>query len=571
MSWTKYKTLPETLELLGQLSETCASFGGPVSRFLNRLVQDSDYASLVDYEFDYQNIDIIDAIYARQIHGLFSKFEDLPLGRDKRLAALRTFVDAELKCFETNKSFRASRSQVVFEPDVSAVFHYAQQKICRMLGDVPSLDSLNFAFGPGANTNVKGALASPRVKLSAPLTCSSNLIPTVGGFLAEFPHWVSLHAHASSDSSDIVNVVETPGKISFVPKNAKTYRTICVEPLLNSLFQKGIGSFLKNKLLHSQIDLSDQTRNQRLARRGSDDGSLATVDLSSASDCISRELVFSLLPLDWALFLDSARTSRVDFPKDSDEAILKELPNWRPRVPSGDPFQGYLLEKFSSMGNGFTFELESMIFYALSYGVCKSLGLSYQDVSVYGDDIIIPSDAFPLLSRVLEAAGFSINTKKSFSSGPFRESCGADYLNGFDIRPFYQKSLVNESTLFTMHNFFFRSGEFQLASTVKDLCNPSYVLTGPDGMGDGHLIGHFTLRRNRKLDRDGYGGGYFDTYILRPREYTTPLPGDALIPLYSVYTRSGKENPTNPFSVRGSLGYAKVSIYTLSGSCINPI
>ena len=88
------------------------------------------------------------------------------------------------------------------------------------------------------------------------------------------------------------------------------------------------------------------------------------------------------------------------------------------------------------MGNSYTFELESLIFFSLAYATCTHLGLSPKNVSVYGDDVVIPVEAMNLFREVLTVCGFIINTDKSYSSGPFRESCGADYLEGLDIRPF---------------------------------------------------------------------------------------------------------------------------------------
>jgi len=348
------------------------------------------------------------------------------------------------------------------------------------------------------------------------------------------------------------------GKVAFVPKSAKTRRTIVVEPGLNSFFQKGVGSYIKDRLSHYDIDLSDQTRNQDLAKRGSERGDLATVDLSMASDCVAQELVWNLLPLDWSIFLDQLRTPDVRLPAPVPSAKFAEA-----GLGVVSKRDTYRVKKFSSMGNGYTFELESLLFYGIAFSVTETLGLCTKDVSVYGDDIIIPVSAYDLLRKVLEHCGFSMNLDKSFCSGYFRESCGADFFNGFDIRPFYQKTLVSERTLFTMHNWFFRHGERELAKLVESMCNPCYLLYGPDGFGDGHLIGNHSLRYNREIKRRGWDGGYFDTYALSSKCNNKLLPGDAVLPSYSVYTRSGKDSPTDPNVIRGSAGYAKISIYTL--------
>jgi len=568
MSWIDNKDAQKSLDILGTLALTCKELGGPVSAEIYDLVSSRDYLALVSYEIDYSRFtndytSISDAIYARQILGFFQKLNFLDLGIDRKVAASERFVESEWMCERTNARLSLHRHYPSLNgSDAARILYYAQQKIVEILGELPPLSEFAFAFGPGANTNVKGALACPRAKLSVPIACSTNMTPTVHEFLSEVPAWAGLHAVGESEDSFIVDVTPSPGKVVFVPKNAKTDRSIVVEPILNSFIQKGIGSYIKERLLRFGVDLHDQSINQRRACVGSVDGSLATVDLSMASDCLAKELVFSLLPFEWSDLLDRTRTSTVLIP----ESVHRyNLPNAsRLEFDAESSLWKHTLSKFSSMGNGFTFELESLIFYAICFGVCKVGGFSEKNISVYGDDLIVPAKCMPLLKKSLEYCGFRLNDAKSFSNGPFRESCGADYLFGFDIRPFYQKTLVSERTLFTLHNFFVRHCELTLASVVEGLCDPRYVIYGPDGYGDGHLIGSHSIRRNRRLTRLGWCGGFFDTYVLKAKTFCKVLPGDAVLPVYSVYTRSGRDNPTDPDVVRGSNGYAKISIYTLS-------
>lgn len=562
MNWIDKRSSQQSLEILGQVALKCSTLGGPQSRALYELVVAKDYQSLLSIDIDYATGETRDIIMARQILGLYSKNPHLPLDIDRALVAADRFVVAETMCLATNRRLRSyRRDPSLLGSRLHSVFHGAAGTVASILGPVPLLDDLNCQFGPGANTNVKGAYACPRAKLSASLMCSYNLGPRVGEYLYEVPAWTQLHAISESEDSYICDVTLGHGKVTFVPKNAKTDRSIVVEPLLNSFFQKGVGSHIRGRLQRFGVDLTDQTRNQRLACKGSIDDSLATIDLSMASDCLSQELVRELLPIPWVQLLEDLRTGTVEIP----DAVMNILQN--PESNHGLPYNkgsGYLtLEKFSSMGNGFTFELESLIFYALTLSVCRVLGLHTNEVSIYGDDIICPSAAYPLLEEVLQVVGFSLNSEKSFVSGPFRESCGADYVSGIDVRPFYAKDRVNESLLYQMHNFFRRNGEFELADYVAQLCKPHMALYGPDGFGDGHLIGSHSLRHSRAVKRAGWGGGYFDTYMLCPVEFNKPLAGDAVLPVYSVYTRSGEHGPTNPYSVRGTIGYAKVSIYTL--------
>jgi hypothetical protein len=93
------------------------------------------------------------------------------------------------------------------------------------------------------------------------------------------------------------------------------------------------------------------------------------------------------------------------------------------------------------MGNGFTFELESLLFYALARATAFFSGIPGV-ISVYGDDIICPVQLCERLVWVLQWFGFSVNSEKSFTDGPFRESCGGHYWNGLDITPFFIRSPI---------------------------------------------------------------------------------------------------------------------------------
>lgn len=568
--WISPRSSEESLSIIRDLSQMCAVLGGPVAAELNTRLQrvqpdtiSTDLSYLMDLDLSYDGLSVLDAIYSRQILALVQKSDFLRYSeRSTESAAAERFVESERMCLETNRRLHyCNRKPHIVSPMVHHVLHVATRKIAAVLGEIPSLEHLPFSFGPGANTNVKSAKANPRVKLSAPLECSANLSPTVHEFLSETPAWMALHDLGVKEESFIVDVSVVPGKVMFVPKNAKTDRSIVVEPLLNSFFQKGFGSYIRSRLTRFNIDLSDQSKNQQLARRGSVDGSLATVDLSMASDCISYELVWSLLPYEWAETLSRLRSGDVVLP----ESVTQEIIDVQMMSGRMTPKSTYRLEKFSSMGNGFTFELETLLFFGIVSGCMSYHGLSnFEDVAVYGDDIIIPAVCYPTLEEVLQHLGFRLNKSKSFHAGRFRESCGADYLDGFDIRPFYQKTLISDRSLYVMHNWFIRHGEYELAAIVRKHCQPDLLLFGPDGYGDGHLIGSYQLRTNRQLSRSGWCGGYFDTYVLRPLSFSRAMPGDAVLPVYSVYTRSGKDSPTDPNRIRGSRGYAKMSIYTLA-------
>ena len=160
-------------------------------------------------------------------------------------------------------------------------------------------------------------------------------------------------------------------------------------------------------------------RHMRLARLASAGRlSCATIDLSNASDTVAYQLVKLVLPPDWFELLISLR------------APFTDMDGKRVR-----------LEKFSSMGNGFTFALETLLFWTLCDTVSNG---EAQVLRVFGDDIIVDTAHAKACVKALEFFGFTPNAKKTFLEGPFRESCGGDYFNGVSVRAVYVKNLPDE-------------------------------------------------------------------------------------------------------------------------------
>jgi hypothetical protein len=386
------------------------------------------------------------------------------------------------------------------------------------------------------------------------------MYPVVDSFLAETPGWTRYHSdewHRSGYDEPESRVIESTaygislsidvGSLLFVDKNAKTHRPICIEPVLNGFWQLGVGDYIKDRLrIHANQNLRDQTRNREFARLGSIHGSIATIDLSSASDTVSYSVVFDLLPEGWVDLLDSLRTPVIRY-------------------------EGYELEleKFSSMGNGYTFELESLIFWALA-SACTELRSGDQErVSVYGDDIIVPTVAVDLLYASLTWCGFSVNSEKSFTQGNFRESCGADWLDGNDVRPIFKKDRLTIQFLYLFHNWSIRRGEIALAKIALSFIPNEFLVYGPDGYGDGHLLGSYELKSPRSIRRRGWEGGYFSTLRESPKSVETDASGSLLYALYSSYTSSVTDvlNPSagrRPGTVPGSECVEKTSIYTFT-------
>lgn len=345
---------------------------------------------------------------------LTRKLEPLP-GRSKvdtAGVAQQKFLEQEALNHETNKRFAPSAPNIGGFP--GDVIYVAARLIRKVLGDSPCIDDIlrQCAHGPGVTIGCGGDLTSLYFKAVSMPTTTINLLPFARHLVASDDLLFALHGTS-------VPVPVKRGELFVVPKDNEEDRICEKQPTLNVFLQKGIGSEIRRRLLRRcGINLNDQSINGSLAREGSIHGLTATVDLSNASNSITYGVVRALLPLDWFVLLDLARTRSV---------VLLD----------GDTTHD--LELFSAMGNGFTFELESLIFWALikaTLSVLQARGEEHdQTVSVYGDDLIFASSLVGHVTDVFRVCGFRVNERKSHVSGPFRESCGSYWYSGFNVKP----------------------------------------------------------------------------------------------------------------------------------------
>jgi len=360
---------------------------------------------------------------------LLSKADFLRTSFDREKKAIDKFLKSEEQCRATNDRLFPYLSSLFPEPvsRLHPLISKVRSKIKVILGRFDAEEMVDRSdWGPGVSTLLKGTYSVKPNKYQQETGMTQEVFDVVWPLLSvAYPTWWERILQHRSPSIESGNVVTT------VPKNSKTDRVIAVEPGFNLFFQKGLGGMIRSRLLRRGCNLNDQSINQRLSSLAYQHG-LATVDFSSASDTIAYETVRLLLPKDWfdVLNLFRCKSGRLH----------------------GD--QSLRWQKFSSMGNGYTFELESLIFYAIALTVTEmhspeSVGF----VSVYGDDVILPADAYPDFLNLCDILGFTINQDKSFTSGYFYESCGSHWFRGVDVKPFYVKDRVNTaSECYGVHN-----------------------------------------------------------------------------------------------------------------------
>jgi hypothetical protein len=101
-----------------------------------------------------------------------------------------------------------------------------------------------------------------------------------------------------------------------------------------------------------------------------------------------------------------------------------------------------LLYSATTSGNPLTFFHEGIFFLAVARVAKAYQGLfdptPQQDPLAYGDDLVSSPESYDLLHDMLEYLGIHVNKSKSFSRPyRFRESCGGDFYDGFDVSSLY--------------------------------------------------------------------------------------------------------------------------------------
>lgn len=242
-------------------------------------------------------------------------------------------------------------------------------------------------------------------------------------------------------------------RLKFVPKNWKTSRSICMEPVGYQYAQQMVRAWIEDHIkacpLKEHVFIEDQMVNQLACWHGSVSGRVDTIDLSSASDSVSFDLVRQVFPPNVFKWLLGTRSRIV------------ELPDGQLWVP----------QKYAPMGSALCFPIQSVLYSAVvlaaafaqlygldlhddslegynlsaAYTVCfgkatRRWSPAYEPFYIYGDDIIVDHRLTSTVIRALTSLHFAVNTEKSFTGdSAFRESCGLFALNGYDVTPLILK------------------------------------------------------------------------------------------------------------------------------------
>jgi len=205
--------------------------------------------------------------------------------------------------------------------------------------------------------------------------------------------------------------VKSIARVVCVPKDYKSLRTICVEPKENQFAQQGLWEILRSiihrhPLARKSINFNHQEYNARAAKRHG----LATIDLKDASDRVSLRLCRLLFPREFFRLVTRYRSRQL--------AINGKL--IRPAC-------------FASMGSALCFPIETLVFWAIARAAIHPM-TRQRTLRVFGDDIVCPKEDALYICKMLEACGLKVNPQKTCIETPIRESCGAYFYNGVDVR-----------------------------------------------------------------------------------------------------------------------------------------
>jgi hypothetical protein len=363
------------------------------------------------------------------------------------------------------------------------------------------------------------------------------------------PNWSFLDQY--DDIHHLEPGAERPAKVISVPKTLKTPRIIAMEPTAMQYAQQGLLQPILEALgnenfLSAMLGFQDQEPNQLMAADGSLHCELATLDLSEASDRVSNRLVREMMG-NWPHLSGAVQSCR----------------SLKARVPS---YGTLPLTKFASMGSALCFPIEAMVFLTMVFvGIERELRTPLTrklvkefmgKVRIYGDDIIIPVDYVQPVMDSLALFGAKVNTRKSFWTGKFRESCGKEYYSGEDISIVRVRSMFPTKrehaqeiiSIVSLRNQLYNAGYWRTVGWLDDYIKgvikhfPIVAPTSPV-LGRHSFLGYQTDRVGGRYQRPLVKG-----YVVSSVIPSDPLDGPDALNKWLVYKAREGEIPFEPLS-----------------------
>jgi hypothetical protein len=376
--------------------------------------------------------------------------------QERSVAAESEFLASNERCREFNETFDPS----TFNGFIASVLGEVSVMLHNVFSDSANAITLSniaafLRVGPGASSDIRDRAGTFWKLMQGTISFSSTLVYQVYRactHVSPLTHVAETTRREMYGRHDFLNSL---AQFLSVPKTSEKNRGICKQPSGNMVLQLATHTILVRLLLRwFDCDLEKQQElNKNLAMLGSFEKfsmttrtwEWCTLDLSEASN-FPAVIVKYLFPVAVVQWLALIRSTYIRVGK---------------RV--------YEKHMLSTMGNGFTFSLMTLLLSAIvkvlysfadlpeydTFTHLHSLGKKGDRIktwAVYGDDIIVDKRVYGPLIKVLSALGFMVNEKKSYSQGPFRESCGGDFHHGYDVRPVFCQSLTTQADIFSLIN-----------------------------------------------------------------------------------------------------------------------
>lgn len=343
-----------------------------------------------------------------------------------------------------------------------AMVRKGRSYIRSVIGDDPGEFLDLCRHGPGATAERVNHLDKYALLRQTPRTMPCGIIDPLG----RLPPTSLVAAEAS--------------RVLVVEKDYRGGRVIAAEPVVHQFLQQGLGRTLRRRLIERGCRHLDDA-SLHIAMLTKRANTVATVDLSDASDWLSVRLLAALLPTKWLRALFSARTRFCQV---------------GPRLIEN--------RSAATMGNGFCFPLLTLICMC----ACHVSGAHPRDFSVFGDDIIIADRYYDELVFVLACFGLRVNHAKSFrAESPFAETCGYDLWKpqAAQVRPKFLRSHVPITSTYDImklcefQQWCWLRGAKRTAGFLRKIA-PDHKLASRDPLPGAWLSEHETVRTRWNKD-----------------------------------------------------------------------
>jgi hypothetical protein len=309
------------------------------------------------------------------------------------------YTDEELE-FNTYSKFFSHQEQLgrnlgkQYRTSTLRVLKRARQIISKILGDYnleEHLDSCRFGKRACKGTPARNSYIDCKLE-----NATGSLEHLVWFYKTYLPTDNLLRGLVESAQKSANPQVCTDLDMVNVDKNWKIKRGIVPNTLIGSFHSYGLGAVISDRLMEEGLNITTlQKKHRRLAKRYSRTRKHVTADVSNASNSFTYPMLARLLPRRW----------------------LREVT--RGRIPyihvKGGPFDGYhRIQSYMLMGIGYTFPLQTLLFYGLITAIGQLLHVSDLKVSVYGDDLIYPSKLHHYVTEVFDDLGIQLNPDKTY-------------------------------------------------------------------------------------------------------------------------------------------------------------